>query len=355
MALNAKKAASSKAGGAASAALSVAGDIGGALIGQAFAKRNLKLQEQANKRIAKFNQQLEYENQRNAGLLQMQSLKNAGMNVGAMLGQPPQIASSPADGSSMPQSPSLEGLGKNSVAAYQAQQLNQASIRLAEANAKKAEAEAEGTKIDNQSRGEKNKLNLENMRKDLSVKDQQIVQSKATVENMQKTFDVFQKNSAKERWLMDYEAYYKYQMAEKLSKDILWYDKRAARELAKLASSANLDSWQANVCMVSFLAQYLDYQLKDKKVKFLNESEFVKKGKDGKVQFKMNALDFDLIKADMQDWLKQSLLEAGVSEAEAHSMVHSKEWVQWMRLFAPSVMDAIKTGASVVGSGGAIH
>ena len=82
MAINANKAASSKAGGAASAALSVAGDIGGALIGQAFAKRNLKLQEKANQRIAKFNQQLEYENQRNAGLLQMQSLKNAGLNVG---------------------------------------------------------------------------------------------------------------------------------------------------------------------------------------------------------------------------------------------------------------------------------
>ena len=254
----------------------------------------------------------------------------------------------------MPQSPSLEGLGKNSVAAYQAQQLNAASIRLAEANAKKAEAEAEGTKIDNESRGEKNKLNLDNMRKDLSVKDQQIAQSKATVENMQKTFDVFQKNSAKERWLMDYDAYYKYQMAEKLSKDVLWYDKRASRELAKLASSANLDSWQANVCMVSFLSQYLDYALKGKKVKYLNESEFFKKDKDGKVTFKMNALDYDLIKDDMQDWLKQSLLEAGVSEAEAHSMVHSKEWVQWMRLFAPNVMNAIKTGASVVGGKGAI-
>lgn len=353
MALNSKKAASSKAGGAASAALSVAGDIGGALIGQAFAKRNLKLQENANKRIAKFNQQLEYENQRNAGLLQMQSLKNAGMNVGAMLGQPPQVASAPSDGVSMPQSPRLEGLGKNSVAAYQAQQLNEASIRLAEANADKAEAEAEGTKIDNKSRDDKNKLNIENMRKDLSVKDQQIAQSKATVDNMQKTFDVFEKNSAKERWLMDYEAYYKFQMAEKLAKDVLWYDKRASRELAKLASSANLDSWQANVCMVSFLSQYLDYKLKDKKYKLLKESEYVVKDEDGRVKFKMNALDFDLTKEDMQDWLKRSLLEAGVSEADAHSMVHSKEWVQWMRLFAPTAMDAIKTGASMVGGHGA--
>ena len=350
MALNAQKAASSKFGGAASAALSVAGDIGGSLFGQAFAKRNMKLQERANKRIAKFNQQLEYENQRNAALLQMQGLKNAGMNVGAMLGQPPQVASSPADGSSLPQSPSLEGLGKNSVAAYQAQQLNAASIRLAEANAKKAEAEAEGTKIDNQSRGEKNKLNLDNMRKDLSVKDQQIAQSKATVENMQKTFDVFQKNSAKERWLMDYDAYYKYQMAEKLSKDVLWYDRRASRELAKLASSANLDSWQANVCMVSFLSQYIDYALKDKKVKYLNESEFVKKDKDGKVTFRMNALDFDLIKDDMTEWMQQSLIEAGLSEAEAHSLVHSKQWVQWMRLFLPGASNAVKAGASVVGA-----
>ena len=350
MALNAKNAASSKWGGAASAALSVAGDIGGALIGQAFAKRNMKLQEKANKRIAKFNQQLEYENQRNAALLQMQGLKNAGLNVGAMLGQPPQVASAPADGSSMPQSPSLEGLGKNSVAAYQAQQLNEASIRLAQANADKAEAEAEGTKIDNQSRGEKNKLNLDNMRKDLSVKDQQIAQSKATIDNMQKTFEVFEKNSAKERWLMDYDAYYKYQMAEKLAKDVLWYDRRASKELAKLASSANLDSWQANVCMVSFLSQYIDYTLKDKKVKYLSESEFVKKDKDGRVKFKMNALDFDLIKDDMTEWMKQSLIEAGISESEAHSMVHSKEWVQWISLFLPNVINGVKAGASVVGA-----
>ncbi len=78
---------------------SAAGDIAGGLIGQLFAKRNLKLQEESNKRIAKFNQQLEYENQRNAGLLQMQGLKNAGMNVGAMLGGTPQVASAPADGS----------------------------------------------------------------------------------------------------------------------------------------------------------------------------------------------------------------------------------------------------------------
>ena len=132
MALNAKNAASSVLGGAASAGISAAGDIAGALIGQAFAKRNMKMQERSNKRIAKYNQQLEYENQRNAGLLQMQGLKNAGMNVGAMLGQTPQVASTPADGISMPDSPKLEGLGKNSVAAYQAQQLNEASIRLAE-------------------------------------------------------------------------------------------------------------------------------------------------------------------------------------------------------------------------------
>ena len=184
MALNAKSAASSVLGGVASAGVSAVGDIGGSLIGQFFAKRNMKLQERANKRIAKFNQQLEYENQRNAALLQMQGLKNAGMNVGAMLGQAPQVASAPADGTSMPDSPKLEGLGNNSVAAYQAQQLNEASIRLAEANADKAEAEAEGTKIDNNSRDEKNKLNIDNMRKDLSVKEQQIVQSKATgVEN----------------------------------------------------------------------------------------------------------------------------------------------------------------------------
>ena len=87
MALNAKSAASSVLGGVASAGVSAAGDIGGALIGQLFAKRNMKMQERSNKRIAKYNQQLEYENQRNAGLLQMQGLKNAGMNVGAMLGR----------------------------------------------------------------------------------------------------------------------------------------------------------------------------------------------------------------------------------------------------------------------------
>ena len=183
MALNAKQAASSLSGGAA-ASISAAGDIAGGLIGQAFAKRNLKLQEQSNKRIAKFNQQLEYENQRNAGLLQMQGLKNAGMNVGAMLGGTPEVASSPADGSSQPSAPNFESLGKNSVAALQAAQLNQASIRLAEANADKAEAEAEGTRIDNSTRDEKNRLNIDNMRKDLSVKDQQIVQSQATVENI---------------------------------------------------------------------------------------------------------------------------------------------------------------------------
>ena len=356
MALNSKTAVSSKLGGIASAGISAAGDVAGALIGQAFARRNMRLQEQANKRIAKFNQQLEYENQRNAGLLQMQGLKNAGMNVGAMLGQPPQVASAPADGSSMPESPKLEGLGKNSIAAYQAQQLNEASIRLAEANADKAEAEAEGTKIDNNTRDEKNKLNLDNMRKDLSVKDQQIAQSKATVENMQKTFEVFEKNSRKQRWLMDYEAYYKYQMAEKFAKDVFWYDERASRELAKLASSANLDAWQANVLMVSFLSQYMDFALKGKKIQYLNNTKFAKIDKDtGEVTFEMNALEFHLTKEDMQDWLKQSLIEAGVSEAEAHSMVHSKEWVQWMKLFAPGVMDAVKTGASVVGGKGAIH
>ena len=148
MALIAKSAASSLSGGAA-AAISAAGDIAGGLISQAFAKRNLKLQEESNKRIAKFNQQLEYENQRNAGLLQMQGLKNAGMNVGAMLGGTPEVASSPADGSSQPSAPNFDSLGKNSVAALQAAQLNQASIRLAEANADKASAEAEGIRIDN--------------------------------------------------------------------------------------------------------------------------------------------------------------------------------------------------------------
>lgn len=347
MAINAKSAVSSAMGGIASAGISAAGDIAGSLIGQAFAKRNMKLQERSNKRIAKYNQQLEYENQRNAGLLQMQGLKNAGMNVGAMLGQPPQVASTPADGTSMPESPKLEGLGKNSVAAYQAQQLNEASIRLAEANADKAEAEAEGTKIDNNTRDEKNKLNLDNMRKDLSVKDQQIAQSEATVENMQKTFEVFEKNSAKQRWLLDYEAYYKYQMAEKLAKDVLWYDKRATRELAKLASSANLDSWQANVCMVSFLSQYLDYNLKDKKYKFLKETDFIQYDKDGSVSFKMKGLEWDLVKDDYMKFLEKGLVDAGLSEAEAHSRVHSKQWVQWLQFIFSPITGAAKTGAAI--------
>lgn len=344
MALNAKQAASSLNGGAA-AAISAAGDIAGGIIGQLFAKRNIKLQEDSNKRIAKFNQQLEYENQRNAGLLQLQGLKNAGMNVGAMLGGTPEVASAPADGSSMPSSPNFDSLGKNSVAALQAAQLNQASIRLAEANAEKAEAEAEGTRIDNSTRDEKNKLNLDNMRKDLSVKDQQIVQSQATVENMQKTFDVFEKNSAKQRWLMDFDANYKFQMAQKLAKDVLWYDRRATRELAKLASSANLDAWQANVCMISFLSQYLDYSLKGKKVQYLRDTNFVQKDDDGNVVLSMNGLEWDLVKDDYMKFLEKGLVEAGLSESEAHSTVNSKEWVQWLKvLFSPAV-GAAKVGA----------
>lgn len=344
MALNAKQAAFSTSGGAA-AAISAAGDIAGGLIGQLFAKRNLKRQEESNKRIAKFNQQLEYENQRNAGLLQMQGLKNAGMNVGAMLGGTPQVASAPADGSSMPSSPNFDSLGKNSVAALQAAQLNQASIRLAEANADKAEAEAEGTRIDNSTRDEKNRLNIDNLRKDLSVKDQQIVQSQATVENMQKTFEVFEKNSAKQRWLMDFDANYKFQMAQKLAKDVFWYDRRATRELAKLASSANLDSWQANVCMISFLSQYLDYNLKGKKIQYLKESKFVQKDDDGNVTFSMNGLDWNLVKDDYMSFLQKSLVEAGLSEAEAHSAVHSNEWLQWVHgLFQPAA------GAAAIGA-----
>lgn len=335
MALTAKKAASSKVGGAASAALSVAGDIGGALIGQAFARRNMKLQENANKRIAKFNQQLEYENQRNAALLQMQGLKNAGMNVGAMLGQPPQVASSSADGVSMPQSPKLEGLGKDSIAAYQAQQLNEASIRLAEANADKAEAEAEGTKIDNKTRDDKNRLNLDNIRKDLSVKDQQIAQSKATVENMQKTFDVFEKNSAKQRWALDFDAYLKWQQAEKIAKDILWYDKEKRAQIAKLASSANLDAWQANVCMVSFLSQYIDYALKDKTIRTLMNTTLIKKDKKGNVLDKQNAFEFEMMQPTFKKWLEKSLMEAGLSEAEAHSRVNSNDWIQWYKALNP--------------------
>lgn len=347
MALNAKQAASSLSGGAA-AAISAAGDIAGGIIGQLFAKRNIKLQEESNKRIAKFNQELEYENQRNAGLLQMQGLKNAGLNVGAMLGGTPQVASTPADGTSMPSSPDFDSLGKNSVAALQAAQLNQASIRLAQANADKAEAEAEGTRIDNNTRDEKNRLNIDNMRKDLSVKDQQIVQSQATVENIQKTFDVFEKNSAKQRWLMDFEANYKFQMAQKLAKDVFWYDRRATRELAKLASSANLDAWQANVCMISFLSQYLDYNLKGKKIKFLEASKFVKKDDDGNVIFSLNGLDWDLVKDDYLKFFEKSLIEAGLSESEAHSAVYSKEWVQWLHgLFQP-VAGAAKVGAMFI-------
>lgn len=347
MALNAKQAASSLSGGAA-AAISAAGDIAGGLIGQLFAKRNIKLQEESNKRIAKFNQQLEYENQRNAGLLQMQGLKNAGLNVGAMLGGTPQVASAPADGTSMPSSPDFDSLGKNSVAALQAAQLNQASIRLAEANADKAEAEAEGTRIDNNTRDEKNRLNIDNMRKDLSVKDQQIVQSQATVENIQKTFDVFEKNSAKQRWLMDFEANYKFQMAQKLAKDVFWYDRRATRELAKLASSANLDAWQANVCMISFLSQYLDYNLKGKKIKYLEESKFVQKDDDGNVIFSMNGLDWDLVKDDYMKFLEKSLVEAGLSESEAHSAVYSKEWVQWLHGMFQPLAGAAKVGAMFI-------
>lgn len=347
MALNAKQAASSLSGGAA-AAISAAGDIAGGLIGQLFAKRNIKLQEESNKRIAKFNQELEYENQRNAGLLQMQGLKNAGLNVGAMLGGTPQVASAPADGTSMPSSPDFDSLGKNSVAALQAAQLNQASIRLAEANADKAEAEAEGTRIDNNTRDEKNRLNIDNMRKDLSVKDQQIVQSQATVENIQKTFDVFEKNSAKQRWLMDFEANYKFQMAQKLAKDVFWYDRRATRELAKLASSANLDAWQANVCMISFLSQYLDYNLKGKKVQYLKDTHFVQKDDDGNVTFSMNGLDWSLVKDDYIKFLEKSLVEAGLSESEAHSAVYSKEWVHWLHgLFQPFA-GAAKVGAMFI-------
>lgn len=347
MAFNAKQAASSLSGGAA-AAISAAGDIAGGIIGQLFAKRNIKLQEESNKRIAKFNQQLEYENQRNAGLLQMQGLKNAGLNVGAMLGGTPQVASAPADGTSMPSSPDFDSLGKNSVAALQAAQLNQASIRLAEANADKAEAEAEGTRIDNNTRDEKNRLNIDNMRKDLSVKDQQIVQSQATVENIQKTFDVFEKNSAKQRWLMDFEANYKFQMAQKLAKDVFWYDRRATRELAKLASSANLDAWQANVCMISFLSQYLDYNLKGKKIKYLEESKFVQKDEDGNVIFSMNGLDWDLVKDDYMKFLEKSLVEAGLSESEAHSAVYSKEWVQWLHGMFQPVAGAAKIGTMFI-------
>ena len=335
MALNAQKAASSKVGGAASAALSVAGDIGGALIGQAFANRNLKLQERANKRIAKFNQQLEYENQRNAAILQMQGLKNAGLNVGAMLGQPPQVASTSSDGVGMPASPKLEGLGQNSVAAYQAQKLNDASIRLAEANADKAEAEAEGTKIDNKTRDDKNRLNLDSIRKDLSVKDQQIVQSKATVDNMQKTFEVFEKNSAKQRWALDFDAYLKFQQAEKIAKDILWYDREKRAQISKLMSSANLDAWQANVCMVSFLNQAIDYYLKNRGIENLKNSKLVKKDKNGNIIDEQNALDYSLMQPTLQKWLQQSLMEAGLSEAEAHSRVNSNDWIQWYKALNP--------------------
>lgn len=349
MALNASSAASSVLGGVASGGLSAASDIGGALIGQLFAKRNMKLQSRENRRMAKYNQQLEYENQRNAGLLQMQGLKNAGMNVGAMLGQSPQVASTPADGVGMPASPKLEGLGSSAVASYQAQQLNEASVRLANANADKAEAEAEGTKLDNNTRDEKNKLNIDNMRKDLSLKDQQIAQSKATVENMQKTFEVFEKNSAKQRWLMDYEGYYKYQMAEKLSKDVLWYDRRAARELSRLASAANLDAWQANVCMVSFLSQYIDYELKERGVKVLKEHEFINKDDDGNITFKMNAYDFKTFESTYKAWLEKALIESGLPPAAAKSEVEKREWVQWLKLFAPPVMQGIKAGASFVG------
>lgn len=151
---------------------------------------------------------------------------------------------------------------------------------------------------------------------------------------------------------MDFDANYKFQMAQKLAKDVLWYDRRATRELAKLASSANLDSWQANVCMISFLSQYLDYNLKGKKIQFLKDTTFVHQDEDGNVLLNMNGLEWDLVKDDYMKFLEKALVEAGLSEAQARSAVNSNEWVQWVRgMFLPvygAFTGAAKAGATFI-------
>ena len=37
----------------------------------------------------------------------------------------------------------------------------------------------------------------------------------------------------------------------------------------------------------------------------------------------------------MEKWLEQSLIEAGLSEAEARSRVNSNDWVQWYKAMNP--------------------
>ena len=104
--------------------------------------------------------------------------------------------------------------------------------------------------------------------------------------------------------------------------------------------------------MISFLSQYLDYNLKGKKMKFLQESNFVQKDDDGNVTFSMNGLDWDLVKDDYMKFLEKGLMEAGLSESEARAAVNSKEWVQWVRgMFLPvygAFTGAAKAGASFI-------
>lgn len=151
----------------ASAGVSAAGNLVGGLLSQAFAKKNAKIQfNNQSKLMDKQNAYTEWQ-QLNGQALDKQGLKNAGLSTATMQG-PMNLAPSAGGTASMPTNPSFGNLGSDAVTAFQ-------NAKIASAQARLADAQAEGLEIDNETKGEINKLNIDQLKKNLHLTDEQIV------------------------------------------------------------------------------------------------------------------------------------------------------------------------------------
>lgn len=130
------------ASGGIGAALQAGGSLIGGLIGQAFAKRNLRRQVNAQKELTEFNLQKEYELMLNEMRFKTMGMRNAGISTASMNGQFGGNAAVPTQSAGLPQGPQVQMNPTLGLELAMALNKNDAEVGVLQAQADALKADA---------------------------------------------------------------------------------------------------------------------------------------------------------------------------------------------------------------------